>query len=231
MSAEIYWIEDVTDGRLAIVGRPRAGDWLSDEIMDWKSAGLTDVVSLLEEHEIRDLDLTREAEIAERVGLTFEKFSIPDRGVPASFESAHTLWNRLAAKISAGRSVGIHCRAGIWRSGLMQRACCSAWGSQRTTHGSVPQRRVDCRQYQILRSSANGSATRLAAGLLTNIVVLDTRQVRALLTAYQYPDATSQPLWCGLPENVWRSGGRSDVHQYAVQPAFQLPASCVARDH
>jgi protein-tyrosine phosphatase len=119
MSAEIYWIEDVPDGRLAIVGRPRSGDWLSDEIMDWKSAGLTDIVSLLEEHEIRDLDLTREAEIAERVGLTFEKFSIPDRGVPASFESAHALWNRVAGKISAGRSVGIHCRAGIGRSGLI----------------------------------------------------------------------------------------------------------------
>ena len=30
---------------------------LADEIMDWKSAGLTDIVSLLEEHEVRDLDL------------------------------------------------------------------------------------------------------------------------------------------------------------------------------
>jgi hypothetical protein len=27
---------------------------LADEIMDWKSAGLTDIVSLLEEHEVRD---------------------------------------------------------------------------------------------------------------------------------------------------------------------------------
>lgn len=107
------------EGRLAIVGRPRSGDWLSDEIMDWKSAGLTDIVSLLEDHEVRDLDLMREAEIAERVGLTFERFSIPDRGVPASFEAAHTLWNRLAETISAGRSVGIHCRAGIGRSGLI----------------------------------------------------------------------------------------------------------------
>ena len=70
MSAEIYWIEGVPDGRLAIVGRPRSGDWLSDEIMDWKSAGLTDIVSLLEEHEVRDLDLMKEAEIVERVGLS-----------------------------------------------------------------------------------------------------------------------------------------------------------------
>jgi hypothetical protein len=91
--------------RLAIVGRPRSGDWLADEITDWKSAGLTDVVSLLEDHEIRDLELAEDAEIADRVGLTFERFPIPDRGVPTSFEAVHTLWNRVAAKISAfGRS-------------------------------------------------------------------------------------------------------------------------------
>jgi protein-tyrosine phosphatase len=109
----------MTDGRLAIVGRPRSGDWLSDEIMAWKSAGLTDVVSPLEDHEIRDLDLAREAELAEGVGLTFERFSIPDRGVPTSFEAAHILWTKLAAKVSVGRSVGIHCLAGIGRSGLI----------------------------------------------------------------------------------------------------------------
>lgn len=73
-----------------LLGRPRSGDWLSDEIMDWKSAGLTDIVSQLEEHEVRDFDLTREAEIAERAGLPFERLSIPDRGVPESFEAAHT---------------------------------------------------------------------------------------------------------------------------------------------
>jgi hypothetical protein len=58
------------------------GRWLSDEIADWKAAGLTDIVSLLEDHEIRELDLAREAELAERAGLSFERFPIPDRGVP-----------------------------------------------------------------------------------------------------------------------------------------------------
>lgn len=62
MSADIYWIEAVTQGRLAILGRPRSGDWMSDEIGAWKTAGLTDVVSLLEAHEVRDLDLAREAD-------------------------------------------------------------------------------------------------------------------------------------------------------------------------
>ena len=119
MRADIYWIADIPSGRLAILGRPRSGDWLSDEIADWKAAGLTDIVSLLEDHEIRELDLAREAELAERAGLSFERFPIPDRGVPGSSEAAHVLWARLEARIRSGHSVGIHCRASIGRAGLV----------------------------------------------------------------------------------------------------------------
>jgi protein-tyrosine phosphatase len=119
MRADIYWIADVPNGRLAILGRPRSGDWLSDEITDWKAAGLTDIVSLLEDHEIRELDLAGEAELVERDGLSFEQFSIPDRGVPASSEAAQILWKRLETKVRNGHSVGIHCRASIGRAGLV----------------------------------------------------------------------------------------------------------------
>jgi protein-tyrosine phosphatase len=119
MSAEIYWIAGVPVGRLAILGRPRAGEWLQDEVDDWAANGLTDVVSLLEEHETRELELTREAELVRHAGLDFEKFPIPDRGVPASLDLAHDLWHRLEAKLRCGRSVGIHCRASIGRAGLV----------------------------------------------------------------------------------------------------------------
>jgi protein-tyrosine phosphatase len=119
MSAEIYWIADVVRGRLAILGRPRAGDWLADEIADWKAAGLTDIVSLLEDHENHELGLASEAEVVSSAGLRFERFPIADRGVPASSAAAHTLWDELAARMGEGRSVGIHCRAGIGRSGLI----------------------------------------------------------------------------------------------------------------
>jgi protein-tyrosine phosphatase len=118
MTAEIYWIIGLRPGRLAILGRPRSGDWLADEIADWKAAGLTDVISLLEDGEVRDLGLAREAELAQCAGLAFYRFPIPDRGVPASPSAAQTLWRQLATKIQEGRSVGIHCRAGIGRSGL-----------------------------------------------------------------------------------------------------------------
>jgi protein-tyrosine phosphatase len=119
MSADIYWIPNIPDGRLAILGRPRSGNWLADEIADWKAAGLTDVVSLLEDHEIRELELAREAVITEQARLSFQQFAIPDRGVPVSYEAAHSLWDRLGKKIREGRSVGIHCRASIGGAGLV----------------------------------------------------------------------------------------------------------------
>jgi hypothetical protein len=56
VSTDIYWIAGVPCGRLAILGRPRAGEWLHDEISDWATNGLTDIVSLLEEHEVRELE-------------------------------------------------------------------------------------------------------------------------------------------------------------------------------
>jgi hypothetical protein len=82
MAAEIYWIEAGSRGRLAIVGRPRSGDWLADEISAWRAAGLTDVVSLLEDHEVCELDLVQEPKFSERVGLSFQRFPIPDRVCP-----------------------------------------------------------------------------------------------------------------------------------------------------
>jgi hypothetical protein len=32
MKAAIYWIAPVPSGRLAIIPRPRGGDWLEDEV-------------------------------------------------------------------------------------------------------------------------------------------------------------------------------------------------------
>jgi protein-tyrosine phosphatase len=119
VTADIYWIDGISCGRLAIVGRPRAGDWLADEIADWKASGLTDIVSLLEAFEVRETGLTQEALWAAKAGLGFESFPIPDRGVPASVPAAHALCVSLAYKVRNGQAVGIHCRASIGRAGLM----------------------------------------------------------------------------------------------------------------
>jgi hypothetical protein len=41
--------------------RPRAGDWLDDEIKGWRTEGVKVVVSLLEKDEISELELVEEA--------------------------------------------------------------------------------------------------------------------------------------------------------------------------
>ena len=51
--------------------RPRAGDWLNDEIAGWRSEGIDVVVSLLEADEIADLGLAEDTVQVIREG--FEK--------------------------------------------------------------------------------------------------------------------------------------------------------------
>jgi hypothetical protein len=119
MHVDIYWIEHTPAGKLAVLGRPRALDWLPDEIAAWKAAGITDVVSLLEQHEVLELGLQQEAALAAQEDLTFTRFPIPDRSVPASTALTHNLWDRLAVRLQEGRAVGVHRRASIGRAGLI----------------------------------------------------------------------------------------------------------------
>lgn len=119
MLSELYWIDAGTPRKLAIMARPRAGDWLEDEIHHWKRAGVEVVVSLLETEEIDDLDLRLEASLCLESGIEFLSFPIRDRGVPDDLAEAL----RFASKVaSLGKAVAIHCRAGIGRSSIMAAA-------------------------------------------------------------------------------------------------------------
>src|SRR4051812_19402842 len=63
MRTEIYWIPTPTPGRLAVMPRPRGGDWLEDEVRSWRAEGVDIAVSLLTPDETRDLDLEIEVAI------------------------------------------------------------------------------------------------------------------------------------------------------------------------
>lgn len=118
MTPELYWIP-IELGHLAIMARPRAGEWLLDEIAGWRREGVGVVVSLLEPSESKELDLDDEATACVNVGIEFISFPIRDRGVPQSIPDASTLIDLLAEKLKAGASIAIHCRAGIGRSSLI----------------------------------------------------------------------------------------------------------------
>jgi protein-tyrosine phosphatase len=119
MRAELYWIEAAPGRHLAVMPRPRAGDWLEDEVASWRQAGLDVIVSLLEPAEVAELGLAGEEAACRAAGLEFLSFAIADRGVPASRERFAELIARLEGLVGQGRRIGIHCRIGVGRSALV----------------------------------------------------------------------------------------------------------------
>ena len=71
-------------GKLALAARPRGGEWLHDELANWRREGVHTVFSLLTPEEEQDLDLTDEKRETQAQGMTFRSFPIPDRQVPDS---------------------------------------------------------------------------------------------------------------------------------------------------
>lgn len=119
MRPDIYWIDQIRDARLAIMPKPRADDWLEDEIIGWRAEGIDVVVSLLENNEVNELDLDREATLCLTHGIDFRSFPVADRGVPQSQQAAITLVRQLSDLLLSGKAVAIHCRAGIGRSSVI----------------------------------------------------------------------------------------------------------------
>ena len=118
-AADIYAIREFDGISLSIMPRPRAGDWLEDEVAAWQRAGLNTVVSLLESLEISELGLGNEPSLCANCGMEFRSFPIADRGVPASLVSFDSFISPLAQELRDGVSIGVHCRAGIGRSALV----------------------------------------------------------------------------------------------------------------
>jgi protein-tyrosine phosphatase len=101
------------------MARPRADEWLETEVQEWRNSGVDVVVSLLEQDEVSELGLQREAELCRFSGIDFISFPIPDRGLPKSREETSQIAHLLASGLGSGRSIAIHCRAGIGRSSVI----------------------------------------------------------------------------------------------------------------
>jgi protein-tyrosine phosphatase len=119
MKAEIYWISGIRGGRLAVMPRPRGGDWLEDEIKSLRNQGVDTVVSLLTTNEMTELGLSNEPMLCQRDHIEYISYPIADRQVPDSTAPTIELVRRIRTQLKQGKSVAIHCRAGIGRSGLM----------------------------------------------------------------------------------------------------------------
>lgn len=166
MWTKLNWVEGPWPGKLALAARPRGGDWLDGEMARWRQAGVDTVLSLLTSEEEDDLDLVNEGPEAEAHGVAFVSFPIPDYQVPSSESELAKVLERLAADLSSGKNVLVHCRGGIGRSPLVA-ACLlvmKGWDPEKAVRllraavgTSVPETPEQCRwidHYAATRTSA-----------------------------------------------------------------------------
>lgn len=124
----IYWIPVEAPGGLGIMPHPRGGDSLADEVRNWRSLGVHRIVSALELFEVMQFELEEEGPLCEGAGIAFHPFPILDRSVPDSAPATDTFIRGLAASVSSGNRIAIHCRMGIGRSGLLTASTLVALG-------------------------------------------------------------------------------------------------------
>jgi len=119
MKATLYPITAASPNRIAIVARPRGGDWLFDELSALASEGIDVLVSMLTEEEANELGLQRESEECVASAISFENLPIPDRSVPSDRNDFLQHVEQLAEMVQKGRFVGVHCRASFGRSSIL----------------------------------------------------------------------------------------------------------------
>jgi len=119
MKATIYSIKEAAPNRIAIVARPRGGDWLCDEMSALSREGIDVLVSMLTEEEADELGLHRESQECEASAIKFINLPIDDRSVPSDRDGFLRSVEHLAEMVRAGRSLGVHCRASIGRSSVL----------------------------------------------------------------------------------------------------------------
>lgn len=113
---EVFWISGANAPHLAIVLRPRGGEWLHDEMRRIQASGIETVVSLLEPFEADMLGLEDEQAAAQAAGLHFLSFPIPDTQVPWDIAAFRGFVQGLADRLKNGERIGVHCRGCIGRA-------------------------------------------------------------------------------------------------------------------
>lgn len=113
---DVFWIKGNPSFHLAILICPLGDDLMEAGLRSFKKKGVETVVSLLEEKEAIWLGLEDEGPHAERMGLRFLGYPIPDAHLPQDTDSFRTWVEVLAGRLLAGEHIGIHCRGSIGRS-------------------------------------------------------------------------------------------------------------------
>jgi protein-tyrosine phosphatase len=115
---QLFRIPTPHPGRLAVVERPRGGEWLRDDMAALRRAGVDTLVSALVDEELRHTWLEFEAAAAEEAGIRFLRLPVANLGTPP-LPGALGALHGLATEVEAGRFVAAHCFASVGRSPLI----------------------------------------------------------------------------------------------------------------
>jgi protein-tyrosine phosphatase len=119
MKPDVYKVEFIGSGFLAVMAKPVSGEWIEEEFMGIANEGINSIVSLLELHESYELGLQNEKHLAEKNGMEFVSYPLKDRGLPSSVDEFKNFTKELYHQIAGGKNTVIHCRAGIGRTGVV----------------------------------------------------------------------------------------------------------------
>ena len=118
MECKVFWLEQPSHPRLGILPCPRGGNRHEDEVASLKRQGTDVLVSMLTEDETEEQELQDEADCCDRNAIEFISYPVPDREVPAHFDSFVGFVELLLNRLAEGKRIAIHCFAGIGRSGV-----------------------------------------------------------------------------------------------------------------
>ncbi|HEY6004662.1 MAG TPA: cyclin-dependent kinase inhibitor 3 family protein [Anaeromyxobacter sp.] len=159
LTAPVAFLPQETHGLPGRLGfAPAPGRWrldaslpparcLDDDLRTLCACGASVLVTLLEESEMARIGLADLLARAERAGLETLWFPIADATAPSDLGPTARLVEKILERLAAGRTVVVHCHAGIGRSGTVA-ACCLV------ARGADPRRAIDA-----VREARPGAAT------------------------------------------------------------------------